>query len=732
MKIKKTAITSLALAAVLSLLAAPAFAGGPLANCQSGVPFLWPNGGANIPFNPDQGALGPLNNADAVALTQQSFDQWGNIASATVSYVNAGSLPVDVDITNFVPFLAPAGPDGLSAIVFDDTGDIFSLLFGPGTGILGFAGAEFTDSTNCTIVEGVSFLNGPSFTNLTAAFDVMVHEFGHYSNLAHTVVNAQMFIGVGDTSGPNPNNTFGGPNPFGETITTMYPFYFGPAVGTRTPHLDDIASISTLYPAPTFSSTTAAISGTIFSPNGTKATGVNVIARNIAAPFLDASSAISSDFTDSSDQGDAVVGTYTIEGLTPGADYAVYVDEILAGGFSTVLFSPLPGPEEFYNGVDESFDSNTDDPSVFTTVSAAAGGTASGIDVLFNTFNPGENLPVGDDGAVTLFPPYSFCVCGQSFDSLFVNANGSLSFGAVDGTAAPTVAGFLDGPPRISGLWTDLNPTAGGTVSFSQTANDFIVTWNDVPEFPAAGANTFSINVRNNGGDCTNSGGTPGGGGGVGNSDVVITYGDLSATGGLAGASCGLFATNSLEPEVDLSSFGNKKIKLKNEAAAYELFDAADNDLANTSNRYDLGDGFEDDFESNDSLSEAEDVDLPFNTVDTKNDFSAIDPAAADVDYYEVEDLVAGQTLTAEVLRGQLDSVLGVFDSAGNLVNSPQADDDAGNGLLSRSVVVIPADGDYFVAVSFCCDYDLDGVDPGQGGNLDFGRYILDIAVSGP
>ncbi|MEJ2582156.1 MAG: hypothetical protein P8127_11075, partial [Acidobacteriota bacterium] len=129
--------------------------------------------------------------------------------------------------------------------------------------------------------------------------------------------------------------------------------------------------VSTLYPAPNFLSNTGTISGTIFAPNGsTRITGVNVIARNLADPFTDAVSAISSDFTDSTSQADPIVGTYTINGLTPGADYAVYVDEILAGGFSTALQVPLPGPEEFYNGADESSDSSTDDPSVYEAVTA--------------------------------------------------------------------------------------------------------------------------------------------------------------------------------------------------------------------------------------------------------------------------------------------------------------------------------------------------------------------------
>ncbi len=453
-----------------------------------------------------------------------------------------------------------------------------------------------------------------------------------------------------------------------------------------------------------------------------------------------------------------MVGTYLIEGLTPGADYAVYVDEILAGGFSTTPFTPLPGPEEFYNGVNESFDSNIDDPSVFTAVNVAAGNTATGIDILFNTFNPGDNLPVGDDGAVTLFPSFSFCFCGQSFDSLFVNANGSISFGGADATAAPTAQGMLDGPARLAALWTDLDASSGGTVSFSETAHTFTVTWDGVPEFGPVGSNTFSITLRNNGYKCHHGGGHHLAAGSVADgeedplgaaissyesetsdlpasffgADATIDYGGLSATGGLAGASCGIFATNGIEPQVDLSAFGHRRIRLGREAALFEHFESADNDLAGSRGRYDVSRRFRDVFERNNSMNRARRVHLPFSTVSTRRSFSSIDPAAADVDYYKVRNLEAGQTLVAQVLRGQIDSVLGVFDSAGNLLNSPQADDDAGGGLLSRSEVLIPADGDYFVAVSFCCDYDLDGVDPGQGGVLDFGRYILDIDAIDP
>ena len=167
-------------------------------------------------------------------------------------------------------------------------------------------------------------------------------------------------------------------------------------------------------------------------------------------------SAISSDFAVNYASGSPFVGVYTLRGLTPNASYAVYVDEILDGGFSTPPRF-LAGPEEFFNGPTESNDSLTDPPgNVFTPVVALAGVTTPDIDIIFNRLLPGP-IPAGDDTSIELFLDFSFELCGQRYESVFINSNGSLSFGDGSIDFSETIAEMLTGPPRIAGLWDDLD-----------------------------------------------------------------------------------------------------------------------------------------------------------------------------------------------------------------------------------------------------------------------------------
>lgn len=683
------------------LLGAPlvTLAGGPLYLCDSGVPFVWPAGGAAIPFNPDQGNLGPLSNPDAVALVTSAFQVWQDVPTATVTYANAGSLPVDVDITNFAPYLFPAAPDGQSAIVFDDTGEIFDLMFGPGSGILGFAGPEWLDVPTCTVTEGMCFLNGPAFTDPVYAFDVMVHEFGHYTGLAHTVVNGQ--IGLADNSGPSPHDTFGAPDFDADLVETMYPYYFGPGIGTGSLEADDVAMVSTLYPEPGYLAGTGTIAGTILSPSGaSKLTGINVIARNVANPFEDAVSAISGDFSIAS--GDPFSGIYRINGLTPGASYAVYVDQILAGGFSTPP-ATIPGNEEFYNGLNESGDATTDDPTEITPLVPAAGAPLTGVDIQINARTPGEALNLGDDGSIELFLPFDFTVCEQTYSSVWVNANGNVTFGAADGAATADGATFLAGPPRVAALWHDLDPTLGGKITFDQTPDVFSIIWQSVPEFgaPDSAVNMVIKLYR------------------IGNR-IDVQYGTMTVTTGIAGTSCGFCSTGGSEAPTDLSLAAAKRSRLAlwRQPANFEVFtDGSPFDLANKTVLYQASTAYNDLWAgANNSLATAKAVTLPFRSA-TVPQLTEIEPVGGDVDYFKFH-LEAGDTVTAELVRGCFDSVVGIFSPAGDLV---AVDDDGGLDLLSKAAYTAPEAGDYAVAVSAYSDFGFVGTG-GSGG-----RYVLSL-----
>ena len=82
---QKLQLVAVALTGSLALLTNhTAQAGGPLEVCQSGVPYLWPNGGQNVPFNPDQGALGILDSTAAVQAVTDAFQAWEDVSLSLI------------------------------------------------------------------------------------------------------------------------------------------------------------------------------------------------------------------------------------------------------------------------------------------------------------------------------------------------------------------------------------------------------------------------------------------------------------------------------------------------------------------------------------------------------------------------------------------------------------------------------------------------------------------------
>ena len=412
-------ISSRLLALALVLVTAPAaFAGGPLDiyDPATSTPYTWPGGHVNV--YTDLGSLGILSNAEADAIVAFSWNQWKQVPTSSFEATVAGDfasigLP-DIDATNIDQVLGGWNNGGIH-VVYDADGSIFDSLFGPFSGVLGFALVEWVDEDSPAILEGVSVLNGAAIPDwmpkeeATAEFSgITTHEFGHAANLAHSQTNGQLvfFFDVNfNTFEPN-TGAAGCPVPYAgfpdpSQVETMYPFIAIGGTGASASTVDmneDAAALSNLYPAAGWPAAYPSIQGTVYAPDGkTQYTGANVIARNLANPFGDAISGLSGNPTQGLAGPD---GRYTFNGLTPGAQYAVYLDGIVAGAFSTPVHTVLPGPEEFYNTA-ESNDGLVDARCDVTPITGVAGAPRVA-DMKFNRIAGGpEFVPVEKPDSAT-------------------------------------------------------------------------------------------------------------------------------------------------------------------------------------------------------------------------------------------------------------------------------------------------------------------------------------------
>jgi len=170
-------------------------------------------------------------------------------------------------------------------------------------------------------------------------------------------------------------------------------------------------------------------------------------------------------------------------------------------------------------------------------------------------------ITLGDDDTVlvafTTFSGGSFQFCGTAYTGVYVNSNGSLTFGAGDTDPSATVGELLAGPPRIAALWRDLDPSdASAAVDLTETAELLTVTFTDVPEAGSTSVrNSFAIRVSNAG-------------------SVEIEYMVVASDDALVGISAGSAFTSGGGAEDDLSRYTDAGMVAGTgfEAALYELF----------------------------------------------------------------------------------------------------------------------------------------------------------------
>jgi uncharacterized membrane protein len=480
-------------------LATAAFAGGPLYTFDpdNRIPYAWvmsswPNG--QVPIYTDLGTLGILSNAQAGGLVAYAAEQWSSVPTSTFRGAIAGDFSDlglgDVNYDTIDSVLGVYNGGGID-VIYDDDGGILADYFGvPPTSVLGITDIEYAAVNSPEITEAYMILSGPGVRaedpDGVGFQGVVTHELGHALNLSHSQDNGA----VREPSLLDPPQPAGCGAPWSGTpsaaqMETMYPFIIptptgsGPAMGT-VDRTDDIAALSDLYPGPGWPQNFATIHGQILDTNGIPVTGVNVIARNVADPFGDTNSYISGQI---SKGGAGPDGSFELRGLTPGASYLVYVDELLAGGFSVPRLAVLPGPEEYYNGAHESGDGTIDDRCAYTPVSAPAGSPVT-VNISFNSYpgaptlitaptqsfqtvptdiTPDGGIVVGGEGLINV-PVFRWDVNANTIETLGGTFTGSVSI-SDDGTKISANIVDTDGINKAAlfqnEVWTPLPPVPG-------------------------------------------------------------------------------------------------------------------------------------------------------------------------------------------------------------------------------------------------------------------------------
>ena len=110
----------------------------------------------------------------------------------------------------------------------------------------------------------------------------------------------------------------------------------------------------------------------------------------------------------------------------------------------------------------------------------------------------GFSLGLGDDDFALVEVPDSGTFAGFPFlgttygtDAIFVGSDGHITFGAPDGSSsARDAARHVGGPPRVSALLLDLDPSSDGDVRAEVNAGSVVVTWDSVPQFGVPDSNT--------------------------------------------------------------------------------------------------------------------------------------------------------------------------------------------------------------------------------------------------
>lgn len=170
------------------------------------------------------------------------------------------------------------------------------------------------------------------------------------------------------------------------------------------------------------------------------------------------------------------------------------------------------------------------------------------------------SVPLGDDDAAAVPIGFNFPFFGKSYTTVYVNSDGNLTFGAGDGvTANRSVSRFLTGAPRVAVLYSDLDPSSGGGVSYTQVdASTLQITYSSVPVWGEGGTNSVTVTLTADG-------------------NIALSYDDVNVSSYIVGVSKG--GSGNSGSEVDLASAA-APVPYTGYGALYQTFDSGSS-LAN-------------------------------------------------------------------------------------------------------------------------------------------------------
>lgn len=92
-----------------------------------------------------------------------------------------------------------------------------------------------------------------------------------------------------------------------------------------------------------------------------------------------------------------------------------------------------------------------------------------------------------DDGALPFKIPFEFPLFGDFYNEAYADSDGNIQFAFSTSGGDRSLGQFLSGARRIAPLMTDLDPSAGGSITVFADADHVVISWANVPEYDEYG-----------------------------------------------------------------------------------------------------------------------------------------------------------------------------------------------------------------------------------------------------